>query len=50
MDMQLAAKRAFVSGSTQGIGFSIAKALLQEGVSVVINGVLRVGSRARSKN
>jgi NAD(P)-dependent dehydrogenase (short-subunit alcohol dehydrogenase family) len=38
MDMQLATKRAFVSGSTQGIGFSIAKALLEEGVSVVING------------
>jgi NAD(P)-dependent dehydrogenase (short-subunit alcohol dehydrogenase family) len=46
MDMQLAAKRAFVSGSTQGIGFSIAKALLQEGVSVVING--RVESRVES--
>ncbi|KQQ81092.1 oxidoreductase [Arthrobacter sp. Leaf137] len=38
MDMQLANKRAFVSGSTQGIGYSIAKALLQEGVGVVING------------
>ncbi len=46
MDMQLATKRAFVSGSTQGIGFSIAKALLQEGVSVVING--RVESRVES--
>jgi NAD(P)-dependent dehydrogenase (short-subunit alcohol dehydrogenase family) len=46
MDMQLAAKRAFVSGSTQGIGFSIAKALLQEGASVVING--RVESRVES--
>jgi NAD(P)-dependent dehydrogenase (short-subunit alcohol dehydrogenase family) len=46
MDMQLAAKRAFVSGSTQGIGFSIAKALLQEGVSVVING--RTESRVES--
>ncbi|MGZ0712622.1 SDR family NAD(P)-dependent oxidoreductase (plasmid) [Coraliomargarita sp. W4R53] len=38
MDMQLANKRAFVSGSTQGIGYSIAKALLREGVAVVING------------
>lgn len=38
MDMQLATKRAFISGSTQGIGYSIAKALLDEGVSVVING------------
>lgn len=31
-------KRAFISGSTQGIGYSIAKALLQEGAEVVING------------
>lgn len=38
MDMQLATKRAFISGSTQGIGYSIAKALLDEGASVVING------------
>jgi NAD(P)-dependent dehydrogenase (short-subunit alcohol dehydrogenase family) len=38
MDMQLDTKRAFVSGSTQGIGYSIARALLREGVSVVING------------
>jgi NAD(P)-dependent dehydrogenase (short-subunit alcohol dehydrogenase family) len=38
MDVQLASKRAFISGSTQGIGYSIAKALLEEGVSVIING------------
>jgi NAD(P)-dependent dehydrogenase (short-subunit alcohol dehydrogenase family) len=38
MDMQLAGKRAFISGSTQGIGYSIARALLLEGVTVVING------------
>jgi NAD(P)-dependent dehydrogenase (short-subunit alcohol dehydrogenase family) len=38
MDMQLANKRAFISGSTQGIGYSIAKAMLREGVAVVING------------
>ena len=38
MDLNLTGKRAFVSGSTQGIGFAIAKALLGEGVSVVING------------
>lgn len=46
MDMQLATKRAFVSGSTQGIGYSIAKAFLHEGVSVVING--RTESRVES--
>lgn len=38
MDLQLTNKRAFISGSTQGIGYSIAKALLREGVAVVING------------
>jgi NAD(P)-dependent dehydrogenase (short-subunit alcohol dehydrogenase family) len=38
MDMQLTNKRAFISGSTQGIGYSIARALLREGAAVVING------------
>jgi NAD(P)-dependent dehydrogenase (short-subunit alcohol dehydrogenase family) len=46
MEMQLATKRAFVSGSTQGIGYSIAKALLREGATVVING--RVQGRVES--
>jgi NAD(P)-dependent dehydrogenase (short-subunit alcohol dehydrogenase family) len=38
MDLQLKGKRAFISGSTQGIGFAIAHQLLQEGAVVVING------------
>jgi NAD(P)-dependent dehydrogenase (short-subunit alcohol dehydrogenase family) len=38
MDLQLNGKRAFVSGSTQGIGYAIAQALLREGATVVING------------
>ena len=38
MDLHLAGKTAFVSGSTQGIGYAIAKELLTEGVSVTING------------
>ncbi|TDE11552.1 SDR family NAD(P)-dependent oxidoreductase [Dyadobacter psychrotolerans] len=38
MDLQLAGKTAFISGSTQGIGFAIAKQLLQEGATVIING------------
>lgn len=38
MDLQLKGKTAFVSGSTQGIGFAIAKQLLQEGATVTING------------
>lgn len=46
MDMQLTAKRAFISGSTQGIGYAIAKALLEEGASVVLNG--RTGERVET--
>jgi NAD(P)-dependent dehydrogenase (short-subunit alcohol dehydrogenase family) len=38
MDLGLVGKRAFVSGSTQGIGYAIAEALLGEGASVVVNG------------
>jgi NAD(P)-dependent dehydrogenase (short-subunit alcohol dehydrogenase family) len=38
MNLQLAHKTAFISGSTQGIGFAIAKQLLQEGTRVIING------------
>jgi NAD(P)-dependent dehydrogenase (short-subunit alcohol dehydrogenase family) len=46
MDLELTGKRAFVSGSTQGIGFAIAKALLHEGVSVIINGRREDGVQA----
>ncbi|MFF1529009.1 SDR family NAD(P)-dependent oxidoreductase [Cellulomonas sp. NPDC058312] len=46
MDLGLAGKRAFVSGSTQGIGFAIAQALLREGAEVVVNG--RDQDRVRS--
>jgi len=38
MDLQLNGKRAFISGSTQGIGLAIAEQLLQEGAEVIING------------
>lgn len=38
MDLQLKSKTAFISGSTQGIGFAIAKQLLAEGAKVIING------------
>lgn len=38
MDLQLKGKTAFVSGSTQGIGFAIALRLLEEGATVIING------------
>ncbi|BDG05218.1 SDR family NAD(P)-dependent oxidoreductase [Anaeromyxobacter oryzae] len=38
MDLQLRGKRAFVSGSTAGIGLAIARALAEEGAAVVVNG------------
>lgn len=45
MDLGLTGRRAFVSGSTQGIGFAIAEALLREGAAVVVNG--RTPARVR---
>ena len=36
--MQLGGKKAFISGSTQGIGYAIAHAFLAEGADVIING------------
>ena len=38
MDLQLNGKKAFISGSTSGIGYGIASWLLKEGVEVIING------------
>jgi NAD(P)-dependent dehydrogenase (short-subunit alcohol dehydrogenase family) len=38
MDLQLANKKALVTGSTAGIGIAIASLLAQEGASVVVNG------------
>ena len=38
MDLQLAGKRALVTGSTAGIGFAIAQGLAKEGTDVIVNG------------
>lgn len=38
MDLQLQGKTAFISGSTQGIGYAIASALAAEGARVIVNG------------
>ncbi|MCT8339510.1 SDR family oxidoreductase [Flavobacteriaceae bacterium TK19130] len=38
MNLQLKDKRAFISGSTKGIGFATAKLLGEEGATVIING------------
>ncbi|WP_037907137.1 SDR family NAD(P)-dependent oxidoreductase [Actinacidiphila yeochonensis] len=43
MDLRLKDKTAFVSGSTQGIGFAVARALLGEGAAVVVNGRSETG-------
>jgi len=38
MDLQLQGKRALVTGSTAGIGLSIAQGLANEGAAVIVNG------------
>lgn len=52
MDLKLSGKRALVTGSTAGIGFAIAKALVNEGAAVVLNGrsELRVSDAVRKLN
>ena len=43
MDLELAGKLALVSGSTAGIGYSIAEALVREGARVIVNGRSKAG-------
>lgn len=38
MELELTGKRAFVSGSTEGIGYAIAAGLIHAGAAVVVNG------------
>jgi NAD(P)-dependent dehydrogenase (short-subunit alcohol dehydrogenase family) len=49
MNLLLQGKRALVTGSTAGIGFAIASALLQEGANVVINGRTEQGVQSAIK-
>ncbi|MBX3694895.1 MAG: SDR family oxidoreductase [Steroidobacteraceae bacterium] len=46
LDLQLEGRRALVTGSTSGIGYSIAKALLDEGADVIVNGRSEAGVNA----
>jgi NAD(P)-dependent dehydrogenase (short-subunit alcohol dehydrogenase family) len=43
MDLKIKDKTTFISGSTAGIGFAIAKRLLTEGARVIINGRTQEG-------
>jgi len=43
MDLQLAGKRALITGSTSGIGFATARSLASEGAEVILNGRGRAG-------
>lgn len=38
MDLKLKRKTAFISGSTSGIGYAVARVLAQEGATVILNG------------
>lgn len=49
MELQLAGKKALITGSTAGIGKAIAKMLADEGVTVVINGRKSLGPAEKLK-
>ena len=49
MDLELANKVVFVSGSSSGIGFSIAKILYDEGCTVILNGRHRSALKKSAK-
>jgi NAD(P)-dependent dehydrogenase (short-subunit alcohol dehydrogenase family) len=45
MNLQFGGKRAFISGSTRGIGYAVARALAAEGAAVVLHGRTPEGVR-----
>jgi NAD(P)-dependent dehydrogenase (short-subunit alcohol dehydrogenase family) len=45
----LTGHRALVTGSTQGVGLAIAKALVEAGSSVVLHGLKRDAAAARRR-
>lgn len=49
MDLQLNGKTAFISGSTAGIGFEVAKILAREGARVILNGRQQAGVESATK-
>jgi len=46
VDLELAGRKAFISGSTRGIGYAVAQALAAEGADVVLHGRSGAGVRA----
>jgi NAD(P)-dependent dehydrogenase (short-subunit alcohol dehydrogenase family) len=49
MDLKLKTKGALVTGSTAGIGFAIAKSLVEEGAHVYLNGRTQARSTLRRR-
>ncbi|MEO6036289.1 MAG: SDR family NAD(P)-dependent oxidoreductase [Verrucomicrobiota bacterium] len=49
MNLRLEKKTALVSGSTKGIGFTIARLLAAEGASVIVNGRSEASTRAAAQ-
>jgi 3-oxoacyl-[acyl-carrier protein] reductase len=49
MDLQLKDKRAFIAGSSRGLGFATALALAREGCKVVVNSRVQENAKAAAE-